>query len=371
MIDFTGKTYAAILSAMLSEVDSKFDKREGGFIQTALGPAAYALEDFYLVLDQVQRSGFVQTAVGEDLDKLAVLAGLTRYPASPAVRLGVFNMDVPIGARFSTVNGAQSINFTVTARISAGRFQLTAETAGDTGNSYAGPILPITFLQGLTSAQLTGILVPGDDAEDDNSLRERVISALNERPFGGNIAAYRTEILAIDGVGAVQIYPVWNGGGTVKCSVLGADLLPASAVLVQAIQNRIDPPPNQGLGLGMAPIGAQVTITAPQTVTVDVSAAVDLAAGYTIGQILPQAQEAIGAYLLSIRKNWGTPVSSSGAQYAATVYLSQVLAALVGVDGVTNVTGVALNGGAADIVLTQSGQVQQVPILGEVTLSEA
>ena len=119
MIDFTGKTYAAILAAMLSEVDSKFDKREGGFIQTALGPAAYALEDFYLVLDQVQRSGFVQTAVGEDLDKLAVLAGLSRYPASPAVRLGVFNMDVPVGARFSTVNGAQSIDFTVTSRVSA------------------------------------------------------------------------------------------------------------------------------------------------------------------------------------------------------------------------------------------------------------
>ena len=371
MIDFTGKTYAAILAAMLSEVYSKFDKREGGFIQTALGPAAYALEDFYLALDQVQKAGFVHTAVGEDLDKLAVLAGLSRYPASPAVRLGVFNMDVPVGARFSTVNGAQSIDFTVTSRVSAGRFQLTAEIPGEIGNSYAGPILPITFIQGLTSAQIMDILVPGDDLEEDGSLRERIISALNERPFGGNIAAYRTEILAIDGVGAVQIYPVWNGGGTVKCSVLGADLLPASAVLVQAIQNRIDPPPNQGLGLGMAPIGAQVTITAPQTVTVDVSAAVDLAAGYTIGQILPQAQEAIGAYLLSIRRSWGTPVSASGAQYAAAVYLSQVLAALVRVDGVTNAANVQLNGGTADIVLTQSGQVQQVPVLGEVALREA
>lgn len=371
MIDFTGKTYAAILAAMLAQVDNKFDKREGGMIQTALGPAAYALEAFYLALDQVQKAGFVQTAVGEDLDKLAVLAGLARYPASPAVRLGVFNLDVPIGARFSTVNGAQSIDFTVTSRLSAGRFQLTADTPGEIGNSYAGPILPITFIQGLTSAQITDILVPGDDLEEDDSLRERIISALNERPFGGNIAAYRTEILAIDGVGAVQIYPVWNGGGTVKCSVLGADLLPASAVLVTAIQNRIDPPPNQGLGLGMAPIGAQVTITAPEAVTVNVSAAVNLATGYTVGQVLPQAQEAIAAYLLSIRRSWAAPVSSSGTQYASTVYLSQVLAALVGVDGVTNVTGVTLNGGTADIVLTQSGQTQQVPVMGEVTLSEA
>lgn len=340
-------------------------------IQTALGPAAYALEGFYLALDQVQAAGFVQTAVGEDLDKLAVLGGLERYPASPAVRLGVFNLDVPIGSRFSTVNGAQSIDFTATARLSAGRFQLTAETPGEIGNSYAGPILPITFIQGLTSAQITDILVPGDDREEDGALRERLISALNERPFGGNIAAYRTAILAIDGVGAVQIYPTWNGGGTVKCSVLGADLLPASATLVAAIQLQIDPPPDQGQGLGMAPIGAQATISAPEAVTVAVSAGVELTAGTTIDQVLPQAREAVGAYLLSIRQKWGTPVDGAGVQYAATVYLSQVLAALVGVDGVANVTGVQLNGGTADIVLTQSGAVQQVPVLGEVTLHGA
>ena len=79
----------------------------------------------------------------------------------------------------------------------------------------------------------------------------------------------------------------------------------------------------------------------------------------------------MGAYLLSIRQKWGTPVDGAGVQYAATVYLSQVLAALVGVDGVANVTGVQLNGGTADIVLTQSGAVQQVPVLGEVTLHGA
>ena len=37
----------------------------------------------------------------------------------------------------------------------------------------------------------------------------------------------------------------------------------------------------------------------------------------------------------------------------------------------TNVTNVQLNGGTADITLTQSGQLQQVPVMGEVTLNEA
>lgn len=67
---------------------------------TALGPAAYALEGFYLSLDKVQKEAFVQTAVGQSLDYLAAIAGLSRYQASKAVRLGVFNLAVPWGAGF-------------------------------------------------------------------------------------------------------------------------------------------------------------------------------------------------------------------------------------------------------------------------------
>lgn len=100
----------------------------------------------------------MQTAVGDSLDMLAVIGGLTRYPASAAVRLGVFNTSVPIGARFSTINGAGSINFTVTAATDTGnQYQLTAETPGAIGNEYTGPILPITAIPGLTSAQITDI----------------------------------------------------------------------------------------------------------------------------------------------------------------------------------------------------------------------
>ncbi len=133
------------------------------------------------------------------------------------------------------------------------QYQLAAETPGAIGNEYTGPILPITAIPGLTSAQITDILVPGDDTETDSAFRERLIEALNNRPFGGNIADYRQNVLAIDGVGGVQVYPTWNGGGTVKLSVLGADFLPASSTLVEKVQNAIDPPPNQGLGAGLGP----------------------------------------------------------------------------------------------------------------------
>ena len=375
MIDFTGYTYQSILAQMLAQVPAQYDQREGSIIQTALGPAGYALEEAYMVLSQIQANGFIQTAVGSSLDDLAVLGNITRYPASAAVRLGVFNASVPIGARFSTVNGADSINFIVTATTTGSTegdyyYQLTAETPGTIGNSYTGPILPITYIPGLTSAQITDILIPGDDTETDDALRARLIEALTNKPFAGNIAAYRQDVLAIDGVGAVQVYPTWNGGGTVKLSVLGADWAPASSQLIQTVQNAIDPPPNQGLGYGLAPIGAQVTVVAPTAVTVNISATLTLESGYSISQVQSGVETAVSTYLQSVCQAWGDLDSSGLPNYAASVYLSRVTAAMLGVAGVVNATNVELNGSSADIVLTQTGQTQQVPAIGTVTLSE-
>lgn len=376
MIDFTQYTYQNLLQTMLGRVPDTYDKRDTAPIPTALGPAAFVIEGFYLTLNQVQQQAFVQTASGQSLDYLAVIAGLTRYPASAAVRLGVFNAAVAVGARFSTINGENSINFAVTGSATVSEpeegfyyYQLTAETAGTIGNEYTGPILPITAIPGLTSAQITDILVPGDDTETDEAFRERIIEALNERPFGGNIAAYKQYVGGLDGVGAVQVYPTWNGGGTVKLSVLGSDWLPASPTLVENVQNAVDPPPNQGLGLGMAPIGAQVTVVSPTELTVNVSATVTLASGYEIGQVQAPIEAAIEAYLLTIRQAWADNTSSTSVVYAADVYVARITAAIVGVTGVVNATNVQLNGGTADLTLTENGTTQQVPVIGTVSLN--
>lgn len=378
MIDFSQDTYQNIRQQMLAQVPNTYDQRDTAPIPTALSPAAYALAGFYLTLNQVQQQAFVQTAVGQSLDYLAVLGGISRYQASPAVRLGIFNADVPIGARFSTINGSNSINFSVTATATVSDpqpgnyyYQMTAETPGSIGNEYTGPILPITAVPSLTSAQITDILVPGDDTETDTAFRARLITALNNKPFGGNIASYQTNILAIDGVGSVQVYPTWSGGGTVKCSVLGSNWLPASSELVQNVQNAIDPLPNQGLGLGLAPIGAQVTIVAPTELTINVTATLALSAGYSIEQVQSGVEAAIEAYLLTVRQAWATQLGTTTVEYQANVYLARVISAILTVTGIVNATNVQLNGGTADLMLTETGTTQQVPITGTVTLSES
>ena len=369
MIDFASQTYANILAAMLDQVPNTIDKREGSMIQTALGPPALALSDAYQSLNMVQLQAFVQTASGQSLDYIAIIASVSRYPASAAVRLGVFNIDIPLGSRFSTIDGDNSINLVATEKVSTGQYQMTAETPGTIGNSYVGPILPITPISGLDSAQITDILVPGDDTETDDEFRARIIEALNNKPFGGNIADYRTKVLAIDGVGAVQVWPTWNGGGTVKLSILGADFNPASPTLVENVQNAVDPPPNQGLGLGTAPIGAQVTVVAPTEVEINVTATIMLASGVELAQVQEPVETAISNYLLSVRQSWGNMLATDHVEYAADVYVSRVIAAMLTVDGVVNVQNLQLNGGTSDIMLTESGTVQQVPTMGTVSLS--
>ena len=343
----TGKDYQTLRDEALARVPDTFDKRDTQPIPTAISPAAYIAEGIYIDMAESQKQQNPVTAYGDGLDPWAMVANTTRGEASAAVRLGLFNIQIPIGSRFSTINGSESIDFTATAAAGMSgdqyAYQLTADTPGSVGNDY--------------------------DAETDDEYRDHILTNMNDRPFGGNVAAYREEILAIDGVGAVQVYPTWNGGGTVKCSILGADFEPASSTLVEQVQTAIDPEVNQGQGLGLAPIGAVVTIVAPTAVNIAVAATLTLQQGYSIGQVQEAVEAALDSYLLSVRQSWGTNISSTGFEYAANIYVAQVVAAIVGVAGVVNATNVTLNGGTADIILTESGTVQQVPALGEVTLT--
>ena len=182
------------------------------------------------------------------------------------------------------------------------------------------------------------------------------------------MADYKRVVLAIDGVGGLQVYPTWDGGGTVKLSIFGADWMPASEQLVEAVQNTVDPPPSQGLGYGTAPIGARVTVTTPETVEINVSATLAAGPGYTAAQLARPVRQAVDEYLLSIRQEWDQPEESGMTHYASWVYAARVTAAILSVQGVINVTGLTINGAAADMELTEDGLLQQVPVLGEVAV---
>lgn len=349
-------------------------------VQTAIGPGAWFLEGSYMTLAQMQDNSYSQTAVGEYLDMITEGRGIVRKAATPAVRQGTFDAPIPTGSLFQTLNGSSSVNFVSGDLIShVGStyvYELTCQEAGIIGNSYTGPILPVTAINNLTQASIGTIITVGADEETDDALRARYNASFAVASFGGNISSYRNEILKISGVGAVQVYPAYNGGGTVLCSIVDPDYEPAQQALIDTVQNLICPPEDNGNspspnGYGMAPIGAAVTITTATALTIDVTMTVTMETGISFGPTYQTAiEEAINDYLKSAASTWGAALVSNKVEYNVIVYVSRIIAAVLAVEGIANVTDLTVNSGTSDLVLTETSSTQQVPILGTVTVNE-
>mgnify|MGYP002799102633 FL=1 len=382
MIDFSGYTRKAIQEDMLGQVPDDLDKRQGSMIQTAIGPVAWYLEGTYMILDQIQTNSNPQTAVGEALDLITITRGISRNAARAAVRKGTFNVPIPSGSQFKTINGAASLIFisgdAVTNESSEGNYVylLTCATPGSAGNSYTGAILPITVISGLTSASIGAIETAGTDEETDESLRSRYFASFDVASFGGNISAYRNTIVAIDGVGAVQVYPTWNGGGTVLCSILGSDFKPAIPATIQEVQNIICPSEDGGStpspnGYGMAPIGAAVTITTGTELTLDITCDIQFQSGIQNGPEVYQEQikEHIQDYINEVMADWGAPLKSQKIEYSVVIYISRIIYSILQIAEIVNVSNVQINGSGNDVVLTETSALQQVPVLGTVVIN--
>lgn len=372
-------TYEYLLNLALSKVPDTLDKRQGSIIYDALAPACYVLAEFNMRLIQLLDNTFIGTSKAEFLDLKVAEQGITRYTATLATRRGVFSNEagepfaVPLGSRFSTVNGAESVNFTVESvyiengQVVPGSYNLICEEPGTVGNNYSGDLLPLTNIEGLAVASLTTIVTPARDEETDDELRARYVQKVNEKAFGGNVAQYDEMIRAISGVGEVQIYPVWNGGGTVKCSIIDAEYNSISTEFISQIQEAVDPTP-QGQGLGMAPIGHKVTITTPTEVTINVETDITISNTHSLESIRQNITTAINNYLTELRQAWG--VADDLNEYKLSVYIAKINSAMLMVDGVANVVNTRINGSTADRVLVQNATLQEIPVIGTVTLNE-
>lgn len=380
MIDFSGYTAKAIEQAMLSQVSGNIDTREGSMVQTAVGPVAWYLEGLYLLLSQMQDNAYADKAVGDFLDLITRERNIFRIPAVTAVRKGTFNVPINSGSRFKTINGADSVIFISGSLLSSETgtyvYEMQCLTPGVIGNSYVGNLIPITAVPDLSSAVLGDILVAGAEEENDDSLRIRYFETFRVPAFGGNIQAYRNAILGMPGVGAVQVYPTWNGGGTVLCSILGNDLKPALSATIQAVQNAICPSEDgktvpSAKGYGMAPIGAAVTVTTASPLTLNIRCNIEFVPGTQNGVETYQAliEQKIKEYLSSTTQNWGNALTGHKVEYAVTVYISRIIYAILTIPSVANVTGVLINGSGEDIDLVETAQLQQVPELGTVVIN--
>ena len=257
-------------------------------------------------------------------------------------------------------------------------YELTCETAGEIGNSYTGTILPVTSIAGLQTATIGAIITVGADAETDASLRARYIETFTAAPYGGNITEYRQAILAIPGVGGVQVYPAesYNGGGTVLCSICSDDFTAVDSSLVETVQNAICPPGDGSNdpspdGYGIAPVGAAVDIVSATNKTVNISFTATFAASVVNGAVVyaDEIRDAIAEYIADVAESWGNALRSRAISYNVTVYAARVIAAILSVPEVVNASNLTINGASGDLQLTETSALQEIPVLGEVIIN--
>lgn len=398
---YENENYDVILQRMLDRVSDKLDKRESSLIWDTHSSTAIELQIIYIELETLITNSYGDTAAREFLIRLCKDRGITPEAATNAILKGEFvpaTIDVT-GQRFNIGD----VNYVVTEMITPGTYQVVCETPGVIGNQFLGQMIPMEYIDGLQTATLTEILIPGEDEEDTEVLRERYFDSFKEQSFGGNRAAYIEAVKKINGVGDVKVTRIWNGGirpadmipsaavtswynsvigtvseevavwlsavymaalekkltvgGTVLVTIVDSDDYgEASNTLIDTVQTTLDPVQNAGEGLGLAPIGHVVSVKSAGAVGVYVTTNVVFDEGYNWSNLKTAIQDAVDAYLLELRQEWAETTST-------IVRISQIESRILAVDGVADINNTKINGSISNLTLG----TYNIPVIGGVS----
>lgn len=346
-------TYEKILKRMLDRMPEDLDKRESSPIYAAVAPAAVEMQIMYIELDTILNEMFADTASREYLVKRARERGLSPKAAAYAVLKGEFNQDIPIGSRFSL----NTLNYVATERISQGVYRMQCETIGEAGNQQFGTLVPIEYIKGLTRAELTGLLIPGEDEEETEQFRRRYFSSLKSQAYGGNIADYREKVMGLSGVGGVKVYPAWNGGGTVKLVLINSDYQVPSRELLQYVKDIIDPALNEGKGYGIAPIGHVVTVEGAVEERISITTNITYQLDYNFERCREDILHAVDTYLDELNRSWQDLEQT-------IVRVSRIESRLLDLEGILDVADTVVNGVSGNYQLPSGAIAVRGDVIG-------
>ncbi|KPU45821.1 baseplate J-like protein [Oxobacter pfennigii] len=342
---YENMTFEFILNRMLDRVPGNIDKREGSVIYDTLAPAAAELVQMYVELNINLNLAFAGTSGGEYLERRTKEMGITRQLATKARRKGLFYgsgntpINIPIGSRFSI----ETLNYVALGKLAEGEYIMECEISGTAGNEPSGAMLPIDYVPGLVRGELADILESGQDEETDEKLLNRYQLHVRKPSTSGNMYQYRQWAFEIPGVGDAKVFPLWDGPGTVKVVIVDANKQPANMGLVEETAEYIET---------VRPIGANVSVVSGTAKEVDVSATVELAAGYTLQSVTDGFTAALTDYLKSIT--------------FTTAYISyaKIGTVLLGTPGVLDYSRLTVNNDLVNVELAD----EEVPVSGIISL---
>ena len=332
-------TYENILQGMLNRVPDDIDKREGSVIYDALAPAAYFLADQYFQLGNFIDLVLPDTALGEYLDRTVSAYGITRKPATAAVRKMITSGAVEIGTRW----GISSLVYIVNKALTETEYAVICETNGTIGNQYSGEMQALSTVSGIT-ATLGDIITAGTDEENDDAMRARFYEKVRLPATSGNAYHYQQWALEVPGVGAAKVIPLGDGPGTVTILVVDSDKA-VSPTLPGKVAEYIET---------VRPIGATVSVLSPDVLEINIAANVQLDGS----ESLEQAKQVFKTELTDFLKN----LTFSGKR----VSYAKIGNVLLDVPGVSDFDMFTINGVIGNIAVGD----RQVPVVGTISLTE-
>lgn len=293
---------------------------------------------------------FPMWAWGEWLDLHGVSAKVTRKQASRAsghvTVTGTPGTVIEEGTVFCTegTTDVESIEFSATAE----------ETIPESGtvdiavaSVMAGAAYNVTrntvILQKQANKNIASVMNEnpirgGTDEEDDDTYRERILEKLRsaEVSFVGCDADYVRWAKEVSGVGSAVVKPEWKGPGTVKIVIADPEGRAVGEETLQAVEDYIVSSKDRSRRL--APIGASVTISTVQDMSVTYKAILKLEEDYSIDNIKE-------AFLAGLKSYYKTAKNNSEIRYTV------VAALLSNTDGVVDFSDFMINSDTNNITV--------------------
>lgn len=356
---YENMTTENILKDMMSEFGADVRTDEGSLAWNACAKMAAELEAAYEELESLRKNLTPLTMDLEHLIDYSQQTSVTYNYATAAIVRGVFTQEIPSGTQFScgdyTYTSGELIPDTTY------NYYLTCDEEGTAPNSNLGDLELESYIDDYEGGEITEVLTAGTDDEDVEEFRQRILDSFDDKPFGGNRADYRSYIDDLDGVGGCKPKRRASGDNPwINVWIISDTFGIPSQSVVNAVQDAVDPEESSGEGDGMAPICHHAKIYAASSTSINVTTTITLDTGMVLEDVEQSIKNAIGAYLLSLRKEWEE--TEFGNMY---VRLAQVEAKILSVNGVIDVSDTTLNGSAENVTLTY----EYVPLLGEVTIS--
>lgn len=350
---FENMTYDNIMIEMMDDMPDDISTQEGSLIFNACSKMALKLEENYIAMEYIFENMTPDSMDEEHLIKYAVERGITIKEATYAVLQADFKQVIEIGTRF----GLNDMNYVVTESITGFSYKVECETAGKNGNTMFGELAPIDYVEDWKGGKLTKVLIPGEDAQDIEDLRQDIFKSFDTKEFSGNRVAYIKFFNSLDGVGGVKIKRRDPVSGYINATIITSDFCVPSQELVEKTQTAIDPEENGGDGVGFAPICHRVTVLPVQGVKINIDAQITFDIGYDAERLQSYIENAVDNYFSDLAKTWEETS-------ILTVRIFQVIAYVAKVTGVIDMTNVTLNGLEDNISLNEN----QIPERGDINV---